>query len=107
MNITRVNIGEIIEQIVIERGLSKAQFASKMGIARQNVVKTIFEKHSLDSDVLCRASEVLDCNLFNYFKCNIENDITELKATLTIELGKETKDRTFRFVFGKNHIELK
>ena len=106
MKIERINLGEIIREKVGEIGLSQAEFARRIGIARQNVVKTVFEKASLDTNLLCEISEVLDCNMFDYFKSNQADNKTELKATITIEMGKEKKDRTVRFVFGENNIEI-
>ena len=106
MKIERINIGEIIREKVTEKGLSDAEFARNVGIARQNVKKTVFEKASLDTNLLCEISEVLECNLFDYFKSNNADDKTELKATITIELGKEKKDRTLKFTFGDNNIKL-
>jgi len=106
MKIERINIGEIIREKVTEKGLSDAEFARSVGIARQNVKKTVFEKASLDTNLLCEISEVLECNLFDYFKSNNADDKTELKATITIELGKEKKDRTLKFTFGDNNIKL-
>ncbi len=106
MKIERINLGEIIRAIVEEKGLTNAEFARQIGVQRQNIVKTVFEKASLDTNMLCTISEVLDCNLFDYFKSNRTDDKTELKATITIEMGKEKKDRTVRFVFGENDIKL-
>lgn len=62
MNINRLNIGEEVRKKVDENGLSKAKFAELLGIARQNIEKTVFQKHSLDTDLLCNISEVLNCN---------------------------------------------
>lgn len=106
MKIERINLGEIIRAMVEEKGLTNAEFARQIGVQRQNIVKTVFEKASLDTNMLCTISEVLDCNLFDYFKSNSTDDKTELKATITIEMGKEKKDRTVRFVFGENDIKL-
>lgn len=106
MKIERVDLGAIIRQIVTDKHLSDSQFAKMIGLQRQNVKKTVFEKRSLDTDLLCRISEELDCNLFDYFKSNTNDDRRELKATLTIEMGKEKKDKSFRFVFGENDIEI-
>ena len=106
MKIERINLGEIIREMVEEKGFSNAEFARQIGVQRQNIVKTVFEKPSLDTNMLCTISEVLGCNLFDYFKSNAANDKTELKATITIEMGKEKKDRTVRFVFGENDIEI-
>lgn len=107
MKIERINLGAIIKGLTEERGLKPAQFARMVGLKRQNVTKTIFDKQSLDTNLLCVISEVLDCNLFDYYKCNQEDNKTELRATLTIEMGKEKKDRTLRFVFGENNLEIK
>lgn len=106
MKISRVNIGAIVREKVEEKGLSQAEFARQIGIQRQNVVKTVFDKASLDTNLLCNISEVLECNLFDYFKSNNGNDKTELRATITIEMGQEKKDRSVRFVFGENDIKL-
>lgn len=62
MKINRLNIGEEVRKKVEESGLSKAKFAELLGIARQNIEKTVFQKHSLDTDLLCNISEVLNCN---------------------------------------------
>ena len=83
-----------------------AYFAKEIGMQRQNVKKMVFEKQSLDTNLLCIISEVLECNLFDYFKSNTNDDRRELKATLTIEMGKEKKDKSFRFVFGDNNLEI-
>lgn len=112
MRIKRVNIGEIIRNKVEVSGMSKAKFAESVGIQRQNIEKTVFSKHSIDTDLLCNICEVLDCNFFEYYSsnevvCNKINYKQELKAKLTIELGEERKDKVFRFVFGENDIEIK
>lgn len=108
MKIQRQNLGDIIRRLVTDKGLSDAKFAEMIGMKRQNVKKTVFEKHSLDTDLLCTISEVLECNLFDYFKSNPDDDAskTELRATLSIEMGQERQDRTIRFVFGNNDIEI-
>ena len=112
MKIRRNNIGDIIREKVDEAGMSKAKFAENLGIARQNIDKTVFLKHSIDTDLLCRISEVLNCNLFDYYidedGCNkVDYSLRrELKAKLTIEMGEEKQDRLFRFVFGENNIEI-
>lgn len=106
MKIERINLGVLIKEKVEDKGMSQAEFARLIGMARQNVAKLVFEKASLDTNLLCVISEVLGCNIFDYFKSNEADDKTELKATITIELGKEKKDRTVRFVFGENDIKL-
>ena len=104
MKINRINLGETIRKKVEEKGMSQAEFARQIGMQRQNVVKLVFEKASLDTNLLASICEVLD--LFDYFSSNSDNTISELKATITIEMGKEKKDRTVRFIFGENDIKI-
>ena len=112
MKINRLYIGQEVRRKVEESGMSKAKFAELLGIARQNIEKTVFQKHSLDTDLLCNISEVLNCNFFDYYKsdsvCNKTDykEKKELKATLSIEMGAEKKEQVFRFVFGDNNIEI-
>lgn len=112
MKINRLNIGQEIRKKVEERGMSKSKFAELVGIARQNIEKTVFQKHSLDTDLLCNISEVLDCNFFDYYKTDFDCNKTdykcrqEVKAVLSIELGTERKEQVLRFMFGDNNIEI-
>lgn len=110
MKMRQVNIGEAIRQKVEEAGMTKSQFAAALHIARQNVEKTIFLKHGLDTDLLCRVCEVLDYNFFNYFQDDSNTKDYEqrvVKATLSIEMGANKQDKQFKFVFGDNKIEIK
>lgn len=108
MEINKVNLGELIRQKVEEAGLSQAKFAELIGLQRQNIKKTVFEKHGLDTDLLCVISEVLDCNFFNYFTpCNISNYSTgKAKVKISIELGTEKKEKTIELSFGENKVKV-
>lgn len=111
MKINRINLGEIIRIKVEEQGLSKAKFAEKVGIARQNIEKVVFQKNSIDTNLLCTISEVLECNFFDYYKCDslcnkLNYKSHEIKATLTIEIGDQKQDKTIEFTFGENNIEI-
>lgn len=107
MKIEKVNLGALIHQKVKEKGWSDAKFAKAIGLHRQNVKKTIFDKESLDTNMLCIISELLECNLFNYFKSNTINDCKELKATVTIEMGEQKTEKTFTVCVEKNKVEIK
>lgn len=113
MEIKSVNIGELIRLRVEQLGLSKSEFAKRLNIARQNIEKTVFAKHSIDTDLLCAVSNVLDCNFFDYFKNSgeVSNQIDYkpqvVKATISIEMGADKQDKQFRFVFGDNKVEIK
>ena len=102
-----VNLGEIVRQLVSEKGLSEAKFARMIGKQRQNVKAQVFNKKSLDTDLVCVINDALDCNLFDYFyPCNA-NHYAALKATVTIEMGEEKQDKSVTFLFGDNKLEIR
>ena len=107
MKMNNVNLGEIVRQLVSEKGLSEAKFARMIGKKRQNVKAQVFNKKSLDTDLVCVINDALDCNLFDYFyPCNA-NHYASLKATVTIEMGEEKQDKSVTFLFGDNKLEIK
>jgi transcriptional regulator with XRE-family HTH domain len=109
MKIERVNIGEIIKKKVEESGSSFASFAKSIGIQRQNLEKTVFGKKSIDTDMLSEISEKLNFDFFQYYRCLDEcnkndyvlNEIKEVKAFITLQVGGEKKEEKFTFSFGK------
>ena len=112
MKYNRIHIGEIIRDKVSELGISKQKFGQMINIQRQNVVKTVFEKNSLDADLLIRISETLDFDFFQYYRqkdeCNTEYYMIkpEIKGKIILEFGKEKKEQVFKFEFGENNIEI-
>lgn len=111
MKFNKIDIGNIVREKLLEKKISNAEFGRMINIQRQNVTKTIFEKSSLDTDLLIRISEALNYNFFQHYKadddCNKINYIPQdVKATLSIEVGTEKKEQVFRFVFGENNIEI-
>jgi len=107
MKIKRLNLGDLIKDKVNERGLSNAEFARLIGMQRQNVVKLVFEKASLDTNLLCVISEVLACNFFDYYKSNTNDYKNDLQATITIKLGEQKAEKSFTVCVGKNKVEIK
>ena len=112
MKYNRIHIGEIIMSRVYELGYSKMKFAQLLDVQRQNVTKTIFEKNSIDTNLLIRISEALDFDFFQYYRkideCNKEYYMIkpEVIAKLTLEFGREKKEQIFKFEFGENNIEI-
>jgi plasmid maintenance system antidote protein VapI len=112
MRIEKVNIGEKIEERVIELGFSNAFFAQSIGKQRQNIKMTVFDKHSIDTDLLIQICEVLDFDFFQYYRnnneCNknnyIKNAITEVKAAVKIQVGNEEKEQILNFYFGEKNL---
>lgn len=115
MKYERVYIGEVIRQVVAERGMSSLAFAKLIGKQRQNMEISIYKKASLDTGLLVLISEALNYDFFKYYRpvdqegedCNKNYDNEDnLKATLTIELKKEKKDQVLKLVFGENNLEI-
>lgn len=64
-----VHIGQRIEDELHKRGLSVSWFAEQLCCSRTNVYK-IFEKSSVDTELLLRISSILQCDFFQcYSEC--------------------------------------
>ena len=90
--IKRVNIGKIIKEKVVAKGMTQAQFARLTGMQRQNVNKTVFDKSSIDSNLLCVISEILDCNFFKYYQSDKTDNTKEPKKTITAEVYEALRE---------------
>jgi DNA-binding Xre family transcriptional regulator len=113
MKIAKVHIGEIIENKVNEKKIKFSEFSKMLGIKRQNVHKTVFDKSSLDTDFLAKICSALDFNFFAFYAvidngCN-KNDYflpREAKVTISVEMGETKKDTTARIIFGENEVNI-
>lgn len=65
-------IGERIKAIFDARQMKLKDFAEEIGVARQNIYR-IFEKDSIDTDLLIKISSVLEHNFFMYFESTDSN----------------------------------
>ena len=64
-----VNIGPIIKRIVEERNLSKSEFSRLLGFPCRNNIYSIFQKRSIDTDLLIEISKILNYPFLNeYFE---------------------------------------
>jgi transcriptional regulator with XRE-family HTH domain len=61
-----VHIGKIIKETLKSKNIDVADFAHKINYTRGNAYK-IFNKKSIDTDLLFKISKVLDENLFFHF----------------------------------------
>lgn len=81
-----VHIGNEIERVLRERGISVTQFANAICCHRKNVYD-IFKRKSIDIDHLIRISKVLDYDFIqNCYYDAIESD--EQRFTLVLHNGK-------------------
>ena len=102
-----VHIGKIIKETLKSKNIDVADFAHKINYTRGNAYK-IFNKKSIDTDLLFKISKVLDENLFfNYITSDeiikYKNDkvnssdilslLNEIKEILTPSQKKKLKTK--------------
>ena len=102
-----VHIGKIIKETLKSKNIDVADFAHKINYTRGNAYK-IFNKKSIDTDLLFKISKVLDENLFfNYITTDeiikYKNDkvnssdilslLNEIKEILTPSQKKKLKTK--------------
>lgn len=58
-----IHVGSIIKETLKKKGKSVTWFANEMCCTRTNVYK-IFRKKSIDTDIIWRASQVLEYDFF-------------------------------------------
>ena len=61
-----IHIGKKVKEELYQQGISVSVFAKKINRSR-NVVYDIFERESIDTDLLQKISEVLKCNFFDLY----------------------------------------
>lgn len=113
MKYGKVNIGEIIYQILRRKHISQSEFGRAMNIQRQNLKATVFSKQSLDTNFLIAASEFLNEDLFCYYRPVDmkeeqvkKNPADDVKATLTIELPESKKEEVLKIALGEKAMEI-
>ncbi len=105
----KIIIGELIRKEVYKQGLTKTAFAEKIHHQRESVYK-IFEKDSLNTELLERISKVLKRNFFQDLADSInineeynpednphQNNLTRFLDTVTSVLKGLGKDATILF----------
>ena len=67
-----MHIGNLIKQQLEEQGRSVVWFARKLSYSRTNVYK-IFEKPSIDTNLLLRISSILNYDFFKYYTNSLKD----------------------------------
>ncbi|HTF17192.1 MAG TPA: helix-turn-helix transcriptional regulator [Chryseolinea sp.] len=81
----QVIIGEVIKKILVSRKMKLKDFAEDLGMARQNVYR-IFEKDSIETDLLIKVSSVLNYNFFQHFDNQGLDVVSDLPVALNSTL---------------------
>lgn len=108
---------ENIRSIRESKGYSQERFSEMINMTQASYAR--FERGATKTDlsVVRKVAELFGLSLIDlisYPKKYVDIDLIEnqkqvqkeIKATLTIELGKEKKDQVFRFLFGENNLEI-
>ena len=61
-----IHIGQLIKARLEETGMKKSEFARRINRSSQNVYD-IFQRKSIDTDLLATISHILECNFFEPF----------------------------------------
>lgn len=75
----RIHVGELIRERLKEEGKSVVWLAQELGCHRTNVYN-IFEKNSLDTNILRRVSIVMQHNFFDYLQEDTQKQIDSRKG---------------------------
>lgn len=82
-----IHIGKEIHQIFISKGLTVTEFAKRINKSRENMYH-VFNRKSIDTDLLLKISEVLEYDFFTVYISNsaekkeietLQNEIQLLK----------------------------
>ncbi len=60
-----MRMGEIVEQVIKERGMTKAEFGRRINTSRQNV-NTLLRKDNFDTHLLTKMCRVLKYNFYQH-----------------------------------------
>ena len=94
-----IDIGEVIREILIDRRISKAELARKIGVKPQSV-DYLLKRKSIDTDTLYKVSVALDYDFASLFSINKDQtnfdnsgtsgiQLSNAKVVVEIELNKE------------------
>jgi len=97
MKLSKVHIGEKINEVLYQKGISKAQLARLLEIKPQSV-DYLLKRKSIDTDMMYNISEILDYDFSELFRLNqmksnqINFDINIEKTKILVELSVNKED---------------
>lgn len=72
-----IHIGKVIEKVLRDQGKTVTWFARSLYCDRTNVYK-IFQRESVDSEMLYRISKILSHDFFKYYSKELDEDTEEI-----------------------------
>lgn len=94
MKINRIHIGHAITNRIKLLGISKSEFARRIGIRQQHVNK-LLESNSIDTEKLATISKALDFNFFSLYlneEDRTENAGTENPENIELAAAVQTEN---------------
>lgn len=73
-----IHIGKRIKEELYKQGVSVSVFAKKISRSR-NVVYDIFERESIDTDLLNKIGKILNCDFFSLYSSQKEFSLDSVK----------------------------
>lgn len=74
-----IHIGKVIEKVLRDQGKTVTWFARSLYCDRTNVYK-IFQRESVNSEMLYRISKILSHDFFKYYSKELEEDTEEIQS---------------------------
>lgn len=103
MKIEKIHIGQTIFDEVKNQKMTIVKFAQLIDLKKQNVKKTVFERQSLDTDLLVKISNVLNRNFFECWvfdsNTNRLQSMPKIEANLTVYFDGRVKEQNVKFNF--------
>jgi len=87
-----IHIGSIIKQKLEESSMSMKEFAGRIKCERTTVYN-IFERKSIDSELLLRISQALNFDFYNEVYLNNEKNNFSKKILIAIEIDEKNIDK--------------
>lgn len=100
-----IHIGKKIKEELYRQGMPVAVFAKKINRTR-NVVYNIFERESIDTELLNKISRVLNCDFFSAFSGQKEYNSEHIKSFIVAENSVAYSKKDEEIALLKQQMEV-
>ena len=87
-----IHIGDIIKQQIAKKSITIKEFAEMINCERTTVYN-IFERKSIDSELLLKISEALNFDFYNEFYLNRKTNNFSKKILIAFEIEEENLNK--------------
>jgi transcriptional regulator with XRE-family HTH domain len=91
-------VGSIIKQVLLDTGMTKAEFARRLNTSNQNV-HGIFRRSNFDTELLQKIGKILNHDFFQYYQDKTEekpkklidklNNVNKTKILIELEFEED------------------